>query len=47
MILMLESHFMNILFVVPISAETKRGKKIEKCVLESVMERFSVWKNKN
>ena len=37
----------NILYVVPVSAETKRGKKFEKFVLENVMETFSVWKNKN
>ena len=39
--------FVNILYVVPVSAETKRGKKFEKFVLENVMEKFSVWKNKN
>ena len=42
--------FVNILFVVPIPAETKRGKKCEKFVLENVIEKFSVWKkitNKN
>ena len=39
--------FVNILYVVPVPAETKRGKKFEKFVLENVMEKFSVWKNKN
>ena len=39
--------FVNILYVVPVLAETKRGKKFEKFVLENVMEKFSVWKNKS
>ena len=39
--------FVNILYVVPVPAETKRGKKFEKFVLENVMEKFPVWKNKN
>ena len=39
--------FVNILCVVPVPAETKRGKKFENFVLENVMENFSVWKNKN
>ena len=37
----------NILYVVPVPAETKRGKKFEKFVLDNVMEKFPVWKNKN
>ena len=39
--------FVNILYVVPVPAETKRGKKFEIFVLGNVMERFSVWNNKN
>ena len=39
--------FVNILYVGSVPAETKRGKKFEKFVLENVMETFSVWKNKN
>ena len=39
--------FVNILYDVPVPAETKRGKKFEKFVLENVMEKFPVWKNKN
>ena len=39
--------FVNILYVLPVLAETKRGKKFEKFMLENVMEKFSVWKNKN
>ena len=39
--------FVNILYVVPVPAETKQGKKFEKFVLENVMEKFPVWKNKN
>ena len=39
--------FVNILYVLPVPAETKRGKKFEKFMLENVMEKFSVWKNKN
>ena len=39
--------FVNILYVVPVPAETKRGKKFEKFVLDNVMEKFPVWKNKN
>ena len=39
--------FVNILYVLPVPAETKRGKKSEKFMLENVMEKFSVWKNKN
>ena len=37
--------FVNILYVVPVPAETKREKKFEKFMLENVMEKFSVWKN--
>ena len=37
----------NILYVVPVPAETKRGKKFEMFPLENVMEKFHVWKNKN
>ena len=39
--------FVNILYGLPVPAETKRGKKFEKFMLENVMETFSVWKNKN
>ena len=39
--------FVNILYVVPVLAETKQGKKFGKFVLENVMEKFPVWKNKN
>ena len=39
--------FVNIPYVVPVPAETKRGKKFEKFVLENVTEKFSAWKNKN
>ena len=39
--------FVKILYAVVVPAETKRGKKFEKFVLENVMEKFSVWKNKN
>ena len=39
--------FVNILYVVPVPAETKRGEKLEKFVLENVMEKIFVWKNKN
>ena len=39
--------FLNILYVVPVPAETKQGKKFENFVLENVMEKISVWKNKN
>ena len=39
--------FVNILYVVPVPAETKRGKKFEMFVLENVMEKFPAWKNKN
>ena len=34
--------FVNILYVVPVPAETKRGKKFEKFVLENVMQKFPV-----
>ena len=34
--------FVNILYVVPVPAETKRGKKFEKFVLEDAMEIFPV-----
>ena len=37
----------NILYVVPVLAETKRGKNFEKFVLENVMEKFPARKNKN
>ena len=36
----------NILYVVPVPAETKRGKEIEKIVLKNMMEKFSVRRNK-
>ena len=39
--------FVNILYVLPVPAETKRRKKFEKFMLEDVMEKCSVWKNKN
>ena len=39
--------FVNILYVVPVPAETKRGKKFEKFVPENAMEKFPVRKNKN
>ena len=39
--------FVNILSVVLVPAETKRGKKLETFVLGNVMERFPVWNNKN
>ena len=39
--------FVNILYVVPVPTETKGGKKLEKLVLENVMEKFPVWRNKN
>ena len=39
--------FVNILYVLPVPAETKQGKRFEKFMLENVMEKFSVWKNKN
>ena len=39
--------FVNILHDLPVPAGTKRGKKFEKFMLENVMEKFSVWKNKN
>ena len=35
-------YFVNILYVVPVPAETKRRKKFEKFVLENVMEIFPV-----
>ena len=38
--------FVDILHVVPVPAEAKRGKRFEKFVLENVMEKFSVWKKK-
>ena len=34
--------FVNILYVVPVPAETKRGKKFEKFVLENIMQKFPV-----
>ena len=37
----------NILCVVTVPTETKRGKKFEKFVIQNGMEKFSVWKNKN
>ena len=37
----------NILYVVSVPAETRRGKKFEKFLLENVTEKFPVWKNKN
>ena len=37
----------NILCVVPLPAETKPGNKFEKFVLENVIKKISVWKNKN
>ena len=39
--------FVNILYVVPVPAENKRGKKFEMFVLENVMEKVPAWKNKN
>ena len=39
--------FINILYVVSVPAEARRGKKFEKFVLENVIETFPVWKNKN
>ena len=39
--------FVNILYVAPVPTETKRGKKLEKLVLENVMETFPTWRNKN
>ena len=33
-------YFVNILYVVPDPAETKRGKKFEKFVQENMMEKF-------
>ena len=38
--------FVNILYVLPVPAETKQGEKFEKFMLENVMEKFSVWKYK-
>ena len=40
-------NFVNILYVVLVPAETKRGKKFEKFLLENVMKKFPVWMNKN
>ena len=37
----------NILCVVTVPTETRRGKKFEKFVIQNGMEKFSVWKNKN
>ena len=39
--------FVSILYVILVSAETKRGKKFEKFVLENVTKKFPVWKDKN
>ena len=39
--------FVNILYVILVSAETKRGKKFEKFVPENVTEKFPVWKDKS
>ena len=39
--------FVNILCVILVSAETKRGKKFEKFVPENVTEKFPVWKDKS
>ena len=39
--------FVNILYVVLVLAETKRGKKFENFELENVMQKFHVWKNKD
>ena len=39
--------FVNILYVVQVPAETKREKKFEKFVVENLMQKVSVWKNKN
>ena len=39
--------FINILYIVPVPAGTKREKKFEKFVQENVMEKFPVCKNKN
>ena len=39
--------FVNILYVVSVPAETRRGKKFEEFVLENVIEKCPVWKNEN
>ena len=39
--------FVNTLYVALVLAETKRGKKFENFVLENVMQKCHVWKNKN
>ena len=39
--------FENILYVVPVPAQVKRGKTFETFVLENMMKKISVWKNKN
>ena len=35
--------FVNIMYVAPVPAETKRGKKFEKYMLENMMEKISVF----
>ena len=39
--------FENILYVVPVPAQVKRGKTFETFVLENMTKKISVWKNKN
>ena len=39
--------FENILYVVPVPAQVKQGKTFETFVLENMMKKISVWKNKN
>ena len=39
--------FVNIPYVVPVPAQVKRGKTFETFVLENMMKKISVWKNKN
>ena len=39
--------FVNITYVVPVPAQVKRGKTFETFVLENMMKKISVWKNKN
>ena len=39
--------FVNILYVVSVPVETRRGKKFEEFVLENVIEKCPVWKNEN
>ena len=39
--------FVNILYVVSVPPDTRRGMKFEEFVLENVIEKCPVWKNKN